>query len=282
MPTIRVNGVDLYYEQHGDTGPWLILAHGLMGSIALTPSLGGEDAAAWAAKGLRVIAYDARGHGRSGYTRNRRDYRWRALGDDMHALIRALGIERASVYGGSMGCGTALCCALDHPETIDRLILQSPPPLGMEAMAPVRRLFAPLATSYRLFGVQATAWMASRRVPLDGQTRAGLRAFFAAQRRASIVPAIRGVLLDQHQLPYERFGEIEHPTLVLAHPDDVLHPMASAEYLHEHMRHAKLAVAPTSTYWRENAAALSHVVWAFVKGETIAAGLPEKSPHGHG
>lgn len=47
------------------------------------------------------------------------------------------------------------------------------------------------------------------------------------------------------------------------------------------MPHARLAVAPTATYWQENPDALTHVVSAFVKGETIAQGLPQKVVHEH-
>jgi 3-oxoadipate enol-lactonase len=277
MPTTDVRGVDLYYEEHGSpSDPHLLMAHGLMGSVAVMQSFS-ERPAAIAARGLHVIAYDARGHGRSGYTRERADYRWAALGEDMYALIRALNIEKTSVYGGSMGAGTALTCALGHPDAVEKLILMAPPPFGAHAKL-AKQYFGGLSVLYQLFGAK----LAARLVMLFPQARASqhanpgndLRAFFAGQRRASVVPGIRGLLFDPPGLPTQRFPELQHETLILTHPDDPVHPLASGELLHERMPHARLAVAPTASYWAENPDALTHVVAAFVKGDAIAQGLP--------
>ncbi len=253
-----------------------------MGSIEMSARFG-EDFAALGAEGLRVIAYDARGHGRSGFTTDRADYRWAALGDDMHALIQALGIEKVSVYGGSMGAGTALMCALAHPEAIDRLVLNSPPPFG-EDLAPVSKQWSAIARLYRLFGSRATARIITSMPQNKGaqERNPGLdmKTFWSSQRRESIVPAIRSVLVED-RLPLDRFSAVQQPTLILTHPDDPLHPLTSGEALHERMPHAQLGVAPTAAYWQENARALTHVVAAFVKGEAIAGGLPSKPGHPH-
>ena len=62
MPHARIDGLDLYSEDHG-TGPHtVVLAHGALGSVAFAETFG-LSAAALAARGLRVVAYDARGHG---------------------------------------------------------------------------------------------------------------------------------------------------------------------------------------------------------------------------
>jgi pimeloyl-ACP methyl ester carboxylesterase len=284
MPTIHVRGVDLYYEEYGSpSDPHLLMAHGLMGSVALMRTLA-ERPAAIAERGLHVIAYDARGHGKSGYTKTRADYRWAVLGDDMHALLLALGIEKASIYGGSMGAGTALACALDHPEVVEKLILLSPPPFGANLKV-ARQTFGGLAYLFQAFGPKLTARIVARLPQMKDARRldggASLRTFLASQRRASVVPAIRGLLFDPPQLPTARFSEITKPALILTHPDDPIHPLASGDLLYERMPHARLAVAPTATYWQENPDALTHVVSAFVKGETIAQGLPQKAVHDH-
>lgn len=283
MPTIAARGIDFYYETYGDDGaPPLLVAHGLMGSIEMMARFG-EQLDAIAAKGVRVIAYDARGHGRSGYTTRRSSYAWAALGDDMHAFAHALGIEKISVYGGSMGAGTALMCALEHPEIIDRLILRSPPPFGA-GLTLVSRKWRAIATLYRLFGPRWTARiilaMPAGKAAQARDPKFDMRWFWSSQRRASIVPAIRSVLVDD-RLPVHRFGEIAHPALILTHPDDDLHPLASGELLHERMPHARLAVAPSATYWQENPDGLTHVIASFVKGEPIAQGLPMKVAHAH-
>ncbi|HYM16230.1 MAG TPA: alpha/beta hydrolase [Dehalococcoidia bacterium] len=281
MPTVRVRGIDIYYEEHGE-GPDLVVAHGLLGSIAALPQFG-ERLEDIAARGVHVVAYDARGHGRSGYTTARADYAWTALAEDMRALMRALGIERAAIYGGSMGAGTALLLALAHPEAVDRLILRAPPGFGAEAR-PARRMFSgALATMYKLLGVRMTAAIVAA-LPAkragDASQRRRLRVLLASQRRAAIVPAIRG-LLGGAPIPVERLAEIACPALILTHPVDPIHPLSSGEILHQQMPHAKLAVAPSPTYWEEHPEALTHVVAAYVRGDTIAEGLPPGSAHRH-
>jgi pimeloyl-ACP methyl ester carboxylesterase len=276
MPIVHVNGVDLHYEEMG-AGPDLLVAHGLLGSVEML-RLFGDDIAAIARRGVHVVAYDARGHGRSGYTRDWHDYTWRALASDMHALMRALRIDRASVYGGSMGAGTALVLALDHPEAVERLILRSPPPTG-EHLRRVRGMFAGLAMLFRLFGARLTGRIVAR-LPGRRDPEFDVASFLGAQRGAAIVPAIRGVLLEGLPLPTHRFGEIRQPALVLTHPGDAVHPLAAGEMLHGRMPHARLAVAPTRSYWAERPDALAHVVAAFARGEPVAQGLPPER-HAH-
>jgi pimeloyl-ACP methyl ester carboxylesterase len=280
MPTLTARGIDFYYETYGDGGPQVLVAHGLMGSIKASASFG-EDFAALAGEGLRVIAYDARGHGRSGYTTKKRDYRWAALAEDMYTVIRALDIEKVSVYGGSMGAGTALMFALAHPEAVERLVLNSPPPFG-DNLRPVRKQWGLVARLYAIFGSQITSRiltsMPQARAARARNPRLDMRMFWSSQRRASIVPAIRSVLVED-ELPVSRFEAVTHPTLILTHPDDPLHPLASGERLHAVMPHAQLGVAPTASYWQDNPQALRHVVAAFMKGEPIAGGLPSKHAH---
>ncbi|MEX2227454.1 MAG: alpha/beta hydrolase [Dehalococcoidia bacterium] len=279
MAYARVNGVDLYYEEHGE-GPPLIFAHGLMGSTELGRAFG-ENIEAIAERGVRVIAYDARGHGRSGHTTRRRDYRWSSLAEDMLGVMHARGLERASVYGASMGAGTALVLALAHPAAVDKLILRAPPPMG-EGAGEARKLFGTLATMYQFLGPRLTSAMLMRMPQVRAADAAtpgvSLRAFFASQRRERVVPAIRGVLFDE-RLPVDRFSEIAHQALVLTHPGDPIHPEASGRMLYEAMPHARLAAAPTRGYWQENPDALSHAIAAFVRGEPIARGLPQKVRH---
>ena len=273
MPTLSARGIEFYYEDHGRAGdPPLVMAHGLLGSVA-TARIFGERPADVAARGLHVVCYDARGHGRSGFTTSRADYRWSALAEDMLGVIQTLGLERPTIYGGSMGAGTALVLALNHPEAVGRLILQSPPPLD-DDIKQARRMLGGLAVLYQFLGTSlaarlVTALPSMRR--LDQQDGTGeMRRFLARQRRAAIVPAIRGLLANP-PLPRERFSEIPHPTLVLTHPDDPIHPLASGEVLHARMPHAKLVVAPTAAYWQERPDELSALVATFARDGSVPA-----------
>jgi pimeloyl-ACP methyl ester carboxylesterase len=73
--------------------------------------------------GHRVVAYDARGHGRSGPAP---EYGYDALAGDLLAVLDDRGIERAVLAGASMGAHTLIRLALDHPERAAALVVITP------------------------------------------------------------------------------------------------------------------------------------------------------------
>jgi pimeloyl-ACP methyl ester carboxylesterase len=75
--------------------------------------------------GHRVIAYDARGHGRSGPAPGRA-YGYPRLAGDLGAVLDAAGVERAILAGASMGAHTAVRFALEHPARVAALALITP------------------------------------------------------------------------------------------------------------------------------------------------------------
>jgi pimeloyl-ACP methyl ester carboxylesterase len=119
MSYADVNDISLYYEQHGSGQP-LILLHGGYGTgemfAAILPSL---------ASGHRVITVDLQGHGRTADVD--RPLRFQTMGDDIAALIRHLGLAQADVMGYSLGAGTALRTAIQHPALVRRLAIVSHP-----------------------------------------------------------------------------------------------------------------------------------------------------------
>jgi pimeloyl-ACP methyl ester carboxylesterase len=117
MSYADVNGLSLYYEEHGSGEP-LVLLHGGLGAAELwapvLPAL---------AAGRRVIAVDLQGHGHTADVD--RPLRPETMADDVAALIAHLGLERADVMGYSLGGLTALRTAIQHPERVRRLVLVS-------------------------------------------------------------------------------------------------------------------------------------------------------------
>ena len=116
MPYAAVNGLNLYYEIHGD-GPPLLLING--GACAIeVPPLG---LSAFAAE-RRVIAYDPMGHGRTA-DNPERSFHYHELAEDAAELLRQLGIDRADVVGFSDGGNTGLDLAIHHPERVAKLVV---------------------------------------------------------------------------------------------------------------------------------------------------------------
>jgi pimeloyl-ACP methyl ester carboxylesterase len=115
----EVNGINLYYEIHGQGRP-LILLHGGLGSSEMF----GPTLPALAAK-RQVIAVDLQGHGRTADIDRPLDVRYMA--DDIAALIRHLGLGATDIMGYSLGGGVALQIAVRHPEVVGKLVIVSTP-----------------------------------------------------------------------------------------------------------------------------------------------------------
>ena len=119
--SVRSDGVALAGERAG-AGPAVVLLHGLtatrryvlMGSRLLERS------------GYEVVAYDARGHGRSAPAAEPSAYGYEQLARDLVAVLDGLGLERAILAGSSMGAHTALRAALTAPERVIALGLITP------------------------------------------------------------------------------------------------------------------------------------------------------------
>lgn len=116
----EVNGIRMYFESYGPAGGVpLVLLHGGGSTIDVTfgriiPFL---------AKDRRVIAVEEQGHGRT----SDRDapVRFETSADDVAALLDALKIDRADVFGFSNGASVALQVAIRHPAKVRKLVFAS-------------------------------------------------------------------------------------------------------------------------------------------------------------
>jgi len=114
---VNANGIDYYYEIHGEGEPLLAL-HGGLGSIdRFGPS------PALLAAGRQVIAVDLHGHGRTPL--GDRPISLIDMGDDMAILLEELGYRQVDAIGYSMGGGVAFRLGVQHPEKVRRLVLVS-------------------------------------------------------------------------------------------------------------------------------------------------------------
>ncbi|MCA1707146.1 MAG: alpha/beta hydrolase [Actinobacteria bacterium] len=112
-----VNGLDMYYEIHG-TGEPLILLHGAYMTIGAMGEVVPE-----LAKTRQVIAVELQGHGHTADID--RPLSYEQMADDIAALLRHLGTQKADIFGYSMGGGVALQVAIRHPEVVRKLVVGS-------------------------------------------------------------------------------------------------------------------------------------------------------------
>jgi len=118
MPLAQLDDVNIHYEVRGDGPLAYVFCHGLGGS--------GEgferEEMDWYAEHFRTVSWDNRGLGRSGPAGK---YSLPLYAADLAHLLDHLGIERAVIFGVSWGGVTALKFAIDYPEKVAALVLDS-------------------------------------------------------------------------------------------------------------------------------------------------------------
>jgi len=133
-----LHGHDVAYRVAG-RGPVVVLIHGMAGS-----SHTWRDVIPLLARDYTVIAPDLPGHGASDETAG--DYSLGAHASALRDLIGgALGIERATFVGQSLGGGVAMQLAYQFPELCERLVLVGSGGLGREVNRVLRLLALPAA-----------------------------------------------------------------------------------------------------------------------------------------
>ena len=128
MSYTKINGINIHYEVRGSGPPLLMMAPGGFDSTIEK----WRNAGVW--PGVRpletfsdrytCIAYDRREAGLSGGKVER--ISWASYAHEAMGLLNHLGIERAFIMGGCMGCSTAAAFAVTYPEAAMGLVLHYP------------------------------------------------------------------------------------------------------------------------------------------------------------
>jgi pimeloyl-ACP methyl ester carboxylesterase len=233
---IDADGVTLSGTQDGEGTP-VVLLHGLtatrryvvMGSRALERS------------GHRVIAYDARAHGKS---EGGDDYAYERLAKDLLAVLDDRGIDRAVLAGASMGAHTITKFALEHPERVAGLAIMTP------AYSPERdpglARWDRLAEGLRSGGVEGFVdAYGTPRVPEKWHEtifRVLHQRLAAHDHPEALADALSAVPRSRPFEDWDDLGAIEAPTVVVVSRDEVdpEHPFAVGERYVEAIPGARL------------------------------------------
>ena len=240
--TVDSGGARLSGEDAGEGTP-VVLLHGLtatrryvvMGSRALERS------------GHRVVAYDARGHGRSSPAPSPDAYGYEALAGDLVALLDALELERAVLVGASMGAHTLLRVALEHPGRAAALGVITPghDPAAVDDPARLARWDA-LADGLRRGGVDG--FLAAYGDPAVHEAWRETVATVLRQRLSqhehleAVADALRVVPRSHPFESLEELGALDVPAVVVASRDeaDPGHPYALGQAYAEALPRARL------------------------------------------
>jgi pimeloyl-ACP methyl ester carboxylesterase len=228
MPTAHLNGIEIYYEDHG-TGYPVVLSHGYSSTSAMwQPQVGPLT------ERYRLITWDMRGHGSTDSPEEQSAYSEAHTVEDLAALLRHLGIEQAVIGGLSLGGYMSLGFHLAHPEMVKALILcDTGPgyrnPKGREAW-------------------NETAFKRAERFEEEGLDALGRSPEVEAVRSrhrsaAGLAKAARGMLAQFDPRVIESLDGISVPTLIIVGANDTPF-LAGTDYMAAKIPNARKVVIP--------------------------------------
>jgi pimeloyl-ACP methyl ester carboxylesterase len=204
MPKLKRDGVDIYYEVHGE-GPVILLSHGYSATSQMWK---GQIQAL--SKTHKLVTWDMRGHGQSDYPEDQGAYCEPATVADMAAILDAVGVDKAIVGGLSLGGYMSLAFNLAHPERVKALLIIDTGP------------------GYRNDEARE-GWNANAHRTADRYARDGLGGLEAGtpemrmshhRNAEGLVKAARGMLTQRDPSVLNSLPTIKVPSLVLVGADD--------------------------------------------------------------
>jgi pimeloyl-ACP methyl ester carboxylesterase len=278
---VTLHGQRMAYREAGE-GPVIVLIHGIVSSSETWEPVIGR-----LGRQFTVVAPDMLGHGRS--SKPRGDYSLGAYASSVRDLLAALGHDRVTLVGHSLGGGVVMQFAYQFPERVERMALVSSGGLGRDvslllrsAGLPGAELVLPLLASEPLR--DAAGWMARSlgRVGLrPGNDLAGVAEGFGSLgdfgARRAFVQTVRGIIdlggqrVDATEKLYLA-GEI--PMLLVWGEGDRIIPVAHGRAAAALMPGSRLEVFERAGHFphRDDPARFTDALSEFVE-DTFAADL---------
>lgn len=243
MPFTRANGIDVYYEVHGE-GPRLLHFGGTGGDLRKEPSIFASPLP----RHFELLAHDQRGLGQTG--RPDLPYAMADYAADADALLEAVGWDACHVMGASFGGMVAQEFAIRYPHRVQKLVLcctssggaggSSYPVHALALLDPDERARRYITLADRRHD---EAWMRSHRdeyraiVTLLAKNEA-----VGAGEPNRAVGAKRQLEARMQHDTYDRLARIQAPTLVCAGTYDDIAPLANSEVLQTQIPDAAIEV----------------------------------------
>lgn len=278
MPYLETkHGRKIHYEQHGQTGPVVILLHGLASSTRI-----------WLRqirtlkKYCQVYALDFPGHGKSDW---QDVYSLEEYAECVKLLMDKRGILQAHLVAISIGCSIGLTFAAHYPERVNKLVLEGPVggyhrwwnPLGWPDYLVFSLLPVVLELSIVLFGYHATAhWLNTFGV----KAKRNFKILESIQNKTDH-KAIRHLLWNSACTPYT--GQLERitaPVLLIRGSNDPM-PRRFVRYIRTHLSEITYIEVPETRHLvaMEKPREFNAMVMNFLN---LAPGCRELRPHQHG
>jgi pimeloyl-ACP methyl ester carboxylesterase len=201
----QIHGLKMYYEIQGTGKPLVLLPGGLMtiGMMGqLVPSL---------AETRQVVSVELQGHGHT--TDIDRPLRYEQMADDTAALIQHLGLDRADIFGFSVGGNVALQTAIRHSDVVRRLVVASAASRSDGYYPEINALMASFTAESVALSATREAYLRTAPRPEDWPT---------------LVAKMRQLLTESYDWNAE-VAQITSPTLILVGDADTVLPAHAVE-----------------------------------------------------
>jgi pimeloyl-ACP methyl ester carboxylesterase len=227
MPKLNRNGVELYYEVHGEGTP-VLLTHGYSSSSHMWEGQVGPFS-----KHYKLIIWDMRGHGHTDYPENQSAYTEAETVADMAAILDTVGAKTAVIGGLSLGGYMSLAFHLAHPERCQALLIIDTGP-GYKKDEPRA-------------GWNATSIKRAERLEAEGLPQGGGAETRTAPHRNAVglAKAARGMLTQHDDRVISSLPNINVPSLVVVGADDAPF-IAASDYMAAKIPGAKKLVIPSA------------------------------------
>jgi pimeloyl-ACP methyl ester carboxylesterase len=252
----RLHGHPIFYRCAG-AGPVVVLVHGITSTSATWAKV-----IPYLAEHCTVIAPDLLGHGESAKPRG--DYSLGAYASGIRDLLVALGHDRATFVGHSLGGGVAMQLAYQFPERCERLVLVDSGGLGREvsgllrlASLPGSELVLPLLANGRVLGAGRGIGRLIDRVGLRlrtdvGEVLRGHASLSDGEARAAFIHTLRTIVdprgqrVDASDRLYLAQGV---PFLIVWGERDPIIPVAHGQAAHELVPGSRLEIFPDAGHF---------------------------------
>jgi pimeloyl-ACP methyl ester carboxylesterase len=219
-----VNGLNMYYEIHGEGEP-LVLLHG--GGSTIETTFG--DIWPTLAKTRKVIAFEQQGHGHTADVD--RPFSFEQSADDAAALLRVLKIDKADFFGYSNGGSIALQIAIRHPEVVRKLVVAS--------------------AMYKRDGLNPEFWESMKHATLENMPEELKHAYLEVAPHPEALQSFHDKsvarMLEFKDWRPEDIRSIDAPTMILIADGDIVRPEHAVE-MFRLLPHAHLAVLPCTNH----------------------------------
>ncbi len=268
MGELRYHGHRIRYDEYGEGDRALVLIHGLLMNRRMYEPL----AAALAERGTRVICLDLLGHGESDQPDDLRLYSMPLFSRQVAALMDELGLASAVVGGTSLGANVGLELAVRDPDRVEALFIEMP--VLDNALAAVAAIFAPILLGLRV-GRPAFE-LTSRLTSMVPRTHylVDIGLDWVRRRPRPTVAVLEGLLLGETAPHREERLTISHPTLIVGHQRDPLHPFSDSGMLAEELPQARLVEATSILEWRISPKRLTEELMLFLEQVWDDLGVP--------